>query len=118
MNYSEAVNMASSAEVRAEAAEIEESLREEFPEWRNFIEVVPVAVFRYSESEVRFRVSVLPRQLWVASNDTSAYGHIVNHEALNGLSKGFLRDETMDVIRAWTSMAVVAPFNYPDPKLS
>ncbi|MBC9705064.1 MAG: hypothetical protein H9W81_08820 [Enterococcus sp.] len=115
MRYLEAVKLANTAEVKTQAKDIETNLRNEFPEWQQFITVTPVVGFNYANSKPSFRVSVNARNHWAASNDHSAYGHIINHEALDGMSEGFNIDESMDAIRDWTKMAVLAPFNF-DPK--
>lgn len=115
MRYLAAVNLANSPEVKNQAKDIETHLRNEFPEWKQFISVTPVVGFNYANSKPSFRVSVNARSIWVGSNDTSAYGHIKNHEALNGMSKGFDMEEAMETIRDWTETALLAPFNF-DPQ--
>lgn len=115
MRYLEAVNLANSTEVKNQAKDIEAHLRNEFPDWKQFISVSPAVGFNYTNSKPSFRVTVTGRNIWVGSNDYSAYGHIINHEALNGMAKGFDMEESMDVIRDWTETALLAPFNF-DPK--
>lgn len=115
MKYSEAVKLANSPEIKAQAKDIETRLKEEFPEWAQFIVVTPVVGFNYANSRPSFRVSVTARRIWVGSNDTSAYGRIINHESLDGESTGFDTDEDFESYRAWTARAVLAPFNF-DPK--
>lgn len=116
MKYSEAVKKANSPEFRTHAEDIKQKLVEVFPEWNNYISTTPAASFNYQNSKAFIRVSVGPRQHWAASQiQPTAYGHIKNHEALNGMSQGFELDTDFAEIQEWTKTALLAPFNF-DPK--